>query len=68
LFGSADLAATFMRLGLIDEYRILITPVVLGRGTPMFKQVQDRVALELLKATPWPSGIVALSYQPARGN
>jgi dihydrofolate reductase len=64
LFGSADLASTFMRLGLIDEYRILVTPVVLGSGTPMFQPVEDRVPLKLLKATTWSSGMVALSYQP----
>jgi dihydrofolate reductase len=64
LFGSADLAASFMRLGLIDEYRVLITPVVLGSGTPMFKHTGDRTELQLVKATPWSSGIVALYYQP----
>jgi hypothetical protein len=37
LFGSADLASTFIRFGLIDEYRIFVTPVLLGEGTPMFK-------------------------------
>jgi dihydrofolate reductase len=65
LFGSADLASSFMRLGLIDEYRILVTPVVLGAGTPMFKDIKERLALKLMKATTWGSGIVALYYQPA---
>jgi dihydrofolate reductase len=65
LFGSADLASTLMRLGLIDEYRILVTPVVLGRGTPMFKAVDERIPLKLIKATGWSSGTVALFYQPA---
>jgi dihydrofolate reductase len=65
LFGSADLASTFMHLGLIDEYRIFVTPVVLGDGTPMFKDVSERIALKLMKATTWSSGIVALYYQPA---
>ena len=64
LFGSADLASTFMRLGLIDEYRVLVTPVVLGRGTPMFKDIKDRIPLKLSKATTWSSGIAALFYQP----
>ena len=64
LFGSADLAATFIRLGLIDEYRILVTPVVLGSGTPMFRDVNERIALKLLKAATWSSGMVALDYQP----
>ena len=64
LFGSADLASIFIRLGLIDEYRVLVTPVVLGRGAPMFKGVRDRISLKLLRATTWSSGIVALYYQP----
>jgi dihydrofolate reductase len=64
LFGSADLASTFIRLGLIDEYRMLVTPVVLGRGTPMFKDIKDRIPLKLSKATTWSSGIAALYYQP----
>ncbi|MGH9894602.1 MAG: dihydrofolate reductase family protein [bacterium] len=65
LFGSADLAATLIRLGLIDEYRILVTPYLLGRGTPMFKDVDHGIALKLLNATTWSSGMVALYYQPA---
>jgi dihydrofolate reductase len=65
LFGSADLASTFLRLGLIDEYRILVSPVVLGGGTPMFKDVKHRVALKLSKATTWRSGVVALYYRHA---
>lgn len=65
LFGSADLASTFICLGLIDEYRIFVTPVVLGAGTPMFKNIKDRIALKLLKATTWSSGVVALYYHQA---
>ena len=64
MFGSADLASTLMRLGLIDEYRILVTPVVLGSGTPMFKNVRGRIPLKLIKAAKWSSGIVALYYEP----
>lgn len=68
LFGSADLAATLSQLGLIDEYRIFVTPVVLGSGTPMFKDGKSTIPLKLLKETKWSSGIVALWYQPARRN
>lgn len=64
MFGSADLASTFMRLGLIDEYRIFVNPVVLGGGAPMFKDVQDRMALKLLKTQTWSSGVVILYYAP----
>jgi dihydrofolate reductase len=66
LFGSANLAATLIQLGLIDEYRVLVTPVILGVGTPMFKDVESTFKLQLLKATTWSSGTVALWYQPAR--
>ena len=65
LFGSADLASTFMRLGLIDEYRILVNPIVLGDGRPMFKNVKDRTALKLLNTQTLGSGVVILNYQPA---
>jgi dihydrofolate reductase len=64
LFGSADLASSFMRLGLIDEYRILVTPVILGSGNPMFKDKKHRVPLTLLRADTWSSGTVALYYEP----
>jgi dihydrofolate reductase len=65
LFGSADLASTLIREGLIDEYRIFVTPFVLGGGTPMFKGISDGIALKLLKATTWSSGTVALFYENA---
>ena len=64
LFGSARLAASLLRFGLIDEYRIFVTPVVLGRGTPMFKEVDSKINLTLVKMARWSSGIVALHYQP----
>jgi dihydrofolate reductase len=65
LFGSADLASTLMRLGLIDEYRFFVNPVVLGSGNPTFKNLREKLALKLLKATPFRSGNVLLYYQPA---
>jgi dihydrofolate reductase len=63
MFGSADLASTFMRLGLIDEYRIFVNPVVLGGGAPMFKDINVRTALKLLKTETLSSGVVILYYQ-----
>jgi len=67
LFGSADLASTFIRLGLIDEYRIFVNPVVLGAGKPMFKHIKERTTLKLSKAETLSSGVVVLYYQPERG-
>jgi dihydrofolate reductase len=65
LFGSAALARTLAREGLIDEYRLLVTPVVLGRGLRTFEEPGERSRLELLKAETWQSGIVALFYARA---
>jgi dihydrofolate reductase len=64
LFGSADLASTLIPLGVIDEYRMLVTPVVLGQGRPMFSGIEAPLSLRLVKATTWSTGIVALYYQP----
>jgi dihydrofolate reductase len=65
LFGSADLASTFIRLGLIDEYRLMINPVVLGNGLPAFKNRQTRMSLELAETKTLTSGVVLLTYRPA---
>ena len=66
LFGSADLAATLTQLGLIDEYRIIVNPVVLGSGKPLFKDVQHRLELKLVKTRTFRNGNVLLYYQPNR--
>lgn len=62
LFGSAKLARALAEQGLIDEYRIFMSPVVLGRGHRTFEDLRDRIGLELLKAETWSSGIIALFY------
>lgn len=65
LFGSADLAASLVAHGLIDEFRIAVNPVILGGGTPLFKQ-GERVKLKLLDSRALSTGIVILRYQPAK--
>ncbi len=64
IFGSADLAATFTRAGLIDEYRVIISPVVLGAGQPLFKDVDHRLNLQLLSARTFRNGNALLRYAP----
>jgi dihydrofolate reductase len=66
LFGSADLASTLTRLGLIDEYRVMVNPVVLGSGKPLFKDVHQRFGLKLEKTKTFRNGNVLLYYQPDR--
>jgi len=64
VFGSADLSSTLMRHGLVDEYRLGVTPLVLGGGNPLFKPGPDRLRLRLLEARPLKSGCVILRYAP----
>jgi dihydrofolate reductase len=61
--GGAGLASTFTRLGLIDEYRLFVSPVVLGGGTPYFPALDDRVDLELVETRTFGSRVVYLRYQ-----
>lgn len=63
IFGSPRLAHTFMELGLIDEYRINISPVVLGEGIPLFKNVKHKTNLQLLTAKTFQSGVIGLHYR-----
>jgi dihydrofolate reductase len=65
LFGSADLAASLIPHGLIDEYRIAVNPTMLGGGTPLFKP-GERVKLRLIDSKPLSTGIVILRYAPAK--
>jgi dihydrofolate reductase len=64
LFGSADLASSLTPRGLIDEYRILVNPVVLGQGKPLFKNARERLHLKLASTRTFPSGNILLVYQP----
>ncbi len=64
LFGSADLASTLTNLGLIDEYRVMVNPVVLGSGNPLFKGIKDKLDLKLVSAKTFRNGNVLLCYQP----
>ncbi|MGH3118984.1 MAG: dihydrofolate reductase family protein [Gaiellales bacterium] len=64
LFAGAGVSQTFMRLDLIDEYRIIVNPALLGGGTPLFTPGQGKVKLDLLKVKTFDSGAVVLFYQP----
>lgn len=66
LFGGADIAATLLQLGLIDEYRIIISPVVLSNGKPFFKDIKDKLGLKLLNTKTSSCGNVILYYQPVK--
>ena len=61
----AGLAASFMRLDLIDEYRPVVHPVVLGGGKPMFPALDKIISLRLIETRRFGSGVVLLRYQRA---
>jgi dihydrofolate reductase len=61
--GGAGLASTFTKLGLIDEYRLFVNPVVLGGGTPYFPTLEERINLELLETRTFGSRVVYLRYR-----
>ena len=66
IYGSASLVRTLTNLGLIDEYQILVHPVLLGSGKPLFQDIKHQVKLKLVNTKTHPSGVVVLSYQPER--
>ena len=65
IFGSANLTASLMRMGLVDELRIMVNPVILGQGTPLFKGVTEKVDLKLINTRVFRNGNVMLYYQIA---
>jgi dihydrofolate reductase len=54
------------RDGLIDEYRLVILPVALGSGLPLFKDLDRPLRLDLAEAQSFPDGTVIHVYQPVR--
>jgi len=63
--GSGELVGTLMQHDLIDEYRLMVHPVVLGGGKRLFRDGSDKKVLKLVETKLFSSGIVVLHYQPA---
>lgn len=61
----AELFADLTTAGLIDEYRFLVTPTVLGSGKSLFSALETRLRLKLLRATPSSGGGMLMEYEPA---
>lgn len=62
VFGSATVASALARHGLIDDYRIFVTPVVIGRGKPLFQGINARMNLKLLDTKRFNNGVVLIHY------
>lgn len=63
LYGGANLITTFIHLGLVDEFRLSVHPVVLGEGKPLFSDIKQRLNLKLVHSRTFSSGLVQLIYQ-----
>lgn len=63
VIGSADLASEFVRHDLIDEYRLYVHPVVIGRGRPMLRPSDATVPLQLVETQTFGNGVVMLRYE-----
>jgi dihydrofolate reductase len=63
--GSATLVRSLLRDGLLDELRLLVHPIVVGTGRRLFEDGSDRVALKLVEARTFSTGVLALTYEPA---
>jgi dihydrofolate reductase len=63
ILGGADLAAEFARHDLIDEYRLYVHPVVIGRGTPTLRPSDAMVPLRLVETRNFGNGVVMLRYE-----
>jgi dihydrofolate reductase len=62
--GSASIVQQLTNLGLIDEYRLLVHPVVLGSGKPLFQNIDDRAKLKLVDSKVYDNGVIGVQYQP----
>lgn len=64
--GGPTLAAEFIRRGLVDAYRLVVHPVILGAGTPFFPPLESPIPLRLVETRTFRSGVVYLGYETVR--
>jgi len=66
LVGSPSLLVSLMKLNLIDEYQLCVHPVIIGKGLPLFKNINDRVIFSLVKTKAFGCGAQILYYVPTK--
>src|SRR5260370_18564684 len=67
IFGSGTIVEQFTSFGLIDEYRLIVNPLVLGNGKQLFKDVKNKPKLKLVNTRVFRNGNVLLCYKPIMG-
>ena len=63
IYGSGSIVSQLMKLDLIDEFKIMINPVVLGKGKPLFQNIEEKSSLKLLNTRAFTGGSVLLTFQ-----
>ena len=64
ILGSGSIVSQLAREGLVDEYQIVMNPVVLGKGRTMFDGIKEKLSLKLTKSRAFGNGNVFLCYEP----
>ncbi len=65
ILGSANLASSLLQAGLVDEYRVILNPILLSGGNPLFPNIKERLKLRLSRTLSFGSGVVVLYYERA---
>jgi dihydrofolate reductase len=63
LYGGSSLITTFINLGLVDEFRLSVHPIILGEGKPLFIDINKRINLQIVETKKFSSGVVQLIYR-----
>ncbi|MFZ1701730.1 MAG: dihydrofolate reductase family protein [Pyrinomonadaceae bacterium] len=66
LVGSPSMIIQLGNLGLVDEYQLAIHPIIVGDGLPLFKNINDRIDLKLIRTKTFGCGVVIHYYEPKR--
>jgi dihydrofolate reductase len=64
ILGSGAIVSQLAQAGLIDEFQIVVNPIVLGKGKTLFEGVKEKIALRLIKTRAFGNGNVVLYYEP----
>jgi dihydrofolate reductase len=65
VYGSRRLSQALIEMGLVDELRLMVYPVVLGSGARLFRETEDKIPLRLVESRPLGDGVVNMIYAPA---
>ncbi|MCD9015417.1 dihydrofolate reductase family protein [Parachryseolinea silvisoli] len=68
IVGGAQLASTLLEAGLVDEYKLTVNPIIVGKGKSLFQNITKQRELELLEIKQMPGGVVVLRYRSTYPN